>query len=286
MSTVDHFSHGMINPAFAFGMAFLGSGLALSCAARARSAGATHRTRWLTLASLSLGSGIWLMHFMAMLGFDISDTPVRYGGGLTALSAVLAVAVVFLGLFAVGIGRPTLPKIMLGGAFTGIGVSAMHYTGMAAIRVAGTLTYNWSLVAASVLVAVVASMVALWLSTVVRGPGQVLIAAAVMALAVCAMHYTGMAAVGVRLDDRYAAVEGVTPISLELPITLVAVVVIVVLAFVALQTVSIEDHVLPPNLAGPRTPTPVSLAELSRPTGVVPTGRGTHERTPYTSREY
>jgi NO-binding membrane sensor protein with MHYT domain len=278
MSTVDHFSHGAINPAIAFGMAFLGSGLALSCAARARAAGSTHRSRWLTLASMSLGGGIWLMHFMAMLGFDIADTPVRYGGGLTAVSAVLAVVVVFLGLFAVGVGRPTIPKIMIGGAFTGIGISAMHYTGMAAIRVAGTLTYDPSLVIASVLVAIVASMVALWLSTVVRGPGQVLIAAGVMAIAVCTMHYTGMAAVGVRLDERYSAVEGVTPISLELPITLVAVVVIVVLAFVALQTVSIEDYVLPVNLSGPRTPTPVSLAEMRRATAIVPSSRGTHDR--------
>lgn len=275
MSTVDHFSHGMINPAFAFGMAFLGSGLALSCAARARAAGATHRSRWLTLASLSLGGGIWLMHFMAMLGFDIADSPVRYGGAMTAVSAVLAVVVVFFGLFVVGTGRPTMTKIMLGGVFTGAGVSAMHYTGMAAIRIAGTLTYDKSLVAASVLIAIVASMVALWLSTVVRGPAQVLSAGTVMAIAVCAMHYTGMAAVGVRLDNRYTAVEGVTPISLELPITLVAAMALVGLALFALHTVSIEDDILPVGLTGTRLPAPVTLADARRLDG---TGRGVHHR--------
>ena len=264
MSTVDHFSHGPINPALAFGMAFLGSGLALSCAARARAAGSRHRVRWLALASMSLGGGIWLMHFTAMLGFDIADTPVRYGGSLTAVSAVLAVAVVSMGLFVVGTGRQTLPKIMIGGAFTGIGVAAMHYTGMAAIRLDGALTYDPSLVAASVLVAVVASMVALWLSTVVRGRAQVVVAGAVMALAVCAMHYTAMAAVGVHLDDRYTVVEGSTPISLELPITLVAAVVIVVLALVALQTVSNEDDLLPVNLTGMRASPPALLVEAAR----------------------
>src|SRR4051812_44914750 len=106
MATIDHFSHGALNPALAFGLAFLSSGLALSCAARARAAGATHRTRWLTLASMSLGGGIWLMHFMAMLGFDVPDAPLRYDAGLTTVSAFLSVAVVHLGLFAAGSGRP------------------------------------------------------------------------------------------------------------------------------------------------------------------------------------
>jgi NO-binding membrane sensor protein with MHYT domain len=251
MPTVDHFAHGVINPALAFVLAFLGSGLALSCAARARVAGSVHRKRWLGLAAMSLGGGIWLMHFTAMLGFDVSATPLRYGTGLTGISAVLAVLVVYIGLLAAGGGRPTTTRIVIGGVFTGAGVSAMHYTGMAAIRIAGSLVYDANLVLASVLVAIVAAMVALWLSTVVRGRGQVLIAGSVMAAAVCAMHYTAMAAVRVRLDyEDYGSVEGVTPISLELPITLLSAVVLVVLTFVALQTVSSEDRILPPGLSG------------------------------------
>jgi NO-binding membrane sensor protein with MHYT domain len=267
MGNVVHFSHGMLNPAIAFAMAFLGSGLALSCTARARAVGSTHRNRWLTLASASLGGGIWLMHFTAMLGFDVTRSPVRYGTLLTAASAVLAVIVVFAGLFAVGAGRPTPLKIVIGGVFTGGGVCAMHYMGMAAIRVAGTVTYDARLVTASVLIAIVAAIVALWLSTVVRGRGQVLVAGGVMAVAVCAMHYTAMAAVGVHLHEQYGVVQGVTPISLELPITLLAAVVLVVLALVALQTVSNEDSVLPadlPGLPGSRAPVPVSLAEATR----------------------
>jgi NO-binding membrane sensor protein with MHYT domain len=246
MATVDHFSHGVLNPAMAFGLAFLGSGLALSCAARARTTGATHRTRWLTLASLSLGGGIWLMHFMAMLGFDVPATPLRYDTGLTTLSAFLAVVVVFLGLFVAGSGRPTPLRIVSGGVLAGIGVSAMHYTGMAAIRIAGSLTYNANLVLASFLVAVAAAIVALWLSVVVRGRWQVLTAGGVMAIAVCAMHYTAMAAVQVHLDTNWGGVvQGVAPISLELPITLLAAVALVVLTFVALHTISVEDRNLP-----------------------------------------
>jgi NO-binding membrane sensor protein with MHYT domain len=252
MATVDHFSHGLISPVFAFGLAFLGSGLALSCAARARAAGSTHRTRWLTLASMSLGGGIWLMHFMAMLGFDVPATPLRYDTGLTTVSALLAVVVVFLGLFVAGSGRPTPLKIIAGGVFTGAGVSAMHYTGMAAVRVAGFLTYDAGLVLASVMVAIAAAIVALWLSVVVHGRGQVLTAGGVMATAVCAMHYTAMAAVQVHLDDDWqGTVRGVPPISLELPITLLAAVALVVLTFVALQTISSEDRNLPMNSTYP-----------------------------------
>jgi NO-binding membrane sensor protein with MHYT domain len=180
--------------------------------------------------------------------------------------------VVFVGLFAVGNRRPTLPRILIGGVFTGVGVSGMHYTGMAAIRIAGDLTYRANLVLASVLIAVVAAIVALWLSVVVRGRAQVLIASGVMAVAVCAMHYTAMAAVGVRLDeDVYGTVHGVTPISLELPITLVAAVVLVVLAFVALQTVSREESSLP--LMPPGVPSPAlhafdgTLRAVPRATG-------------------
>ena len=91
---------------------------------------------------------------------------------------------------------------------------------------------------------------ALWLSVTVRGRGQVLTAGGVMAVAVCAMHYTAMAAVQVHLDDKWeGAVQGVAPISLELPITLLAAVALVVLAFVALQTISSEDRNLPMSSA-------------------------------------
>ncbi|GAA3454741.1 MHYT domain-containing protein [Dactylosporangium matsuzakiense] len=255
MATVDHFSHGALNPAFAFGLAFLGSGLALSCAARGRAAGSAHRKRWLTLASMSLGGGIWIMHFMAMLGFDVPASPVRYDVGLTAVSVLIAGVVVFVGLFVAGTGRPTPARLISGGVFTGLGVSAMHYTGMAAVRVAGTLTYQANLVLASVLVAIVAAIVALWLSVVVRGRGQVFVAGGVMALAVCAMHYTAMAAVRVDLDGHWPdSVHGVTPISLELPITLLASVTVVVLAFVALHTVSAEDRNHPVDLTPIRPP--------------------------------
>ena len=136
MPVVHHFAHGVVNPIAAYVLAFVGSLLGLSCTVRARAARTRRRrARWLVTAAFAIGGGIWLMHFMAMLGFDIPDSAVRYDPVITAASAVMAVAVVGAGLFIAGTGRRNAGKVILGGLFTGIGVAAMHYTGMAALRV-------------------------------------------------------------------------------------------------------------------------------------------------------
>src|SRR5438045_8083772 len=106
MTEVHHFAHGVVNPAAAYVLAFLGSLLGLHCTVRARGADSRgRRARWLVLAGFSIGGGIWLMHFMAMLGFDVPASPVRYDPVFTAASAVSAIAVVGAGLFIAGTGR-------------------------------------------------------------------------------------------------------------------------------------------------------------------------------------
>src|SRR2546429_3346094 len=137
MPVIHHFAHGPINPAAAYALAFLGAVISLACTARARGATTSgRRARWLVTAAFALGGGIWLMHFTAMLGFDIPESPVRYDAVTTLVSAVLAIAVVGCGLGLVGTGRRAVWKIVLGGVFTGIGVGAMHSPGMAAIGIA------------------------------------------------------------------------------------------------------------------------------------------------------
>ena len=136
MPVVHHFAHGPVNPVAAYALAFLGSLLGLASTARATATGTrSRRARWLVTAAFSIGGGIWLMHFTAMLGFDIPDSPIRYDPRLTLASAVLAVLVVGLGLAFVGTGRRALWKLLAGGLFTGVGVAAMHYTGMAGLTV-------------------------------------------------------------------------------------------------------------------------------------------------------
>jgi NO-binding membrane sensor protein with MHYT domain len=213
-------------------MAFLGALLGLILAARARETTGTGRARWLILAAIALGgTGFWLSHFMGMIGFDVPSSVVRYDVPITVGSLALAVVIVGLGLFTVGYGRPSFIKIAVGGVFTGVGVAAMHYAGLAGMRVSGSITYDSALVGMSFGIAVVASMVALWFAVVIRGAGATVGAAMLMAIAVCSMHYTGMAAVQVRLAPGLGPVPGVSPFELMAPITILACVVISSLAY-------------------------------------------------------
>jgi len=232
VADIHHFAYGWINPMIAYVMSFLGSLLGLVLAGRARESQGLSRARWLILAAVAIGgTGIWLMHFMAMLGFDVPDSVVRYDVGITVGSLGIAVLIVALGLFAVGFGRPSFPKIVVGGVFTGIGVAAMHYTGMAAMRVSGTMTYDRTLVAISFGIAIVASIVALWFAVVIRGASATVGAALLMGVAVCSMHYTGMSAVSVQLEAIDGPVSGVSPFELLAPISILACIVISSLAY-------------------------------------------------------
>jgi diguanylate cyclase (GGDEF)-like protein/PAS domain S-box-containing protein len=154
---------------------------------------------WLAGGALSMGSGIWSMHFIGMLAFHLPIT-VAYDAAATMLSMAIAIVVSGLALFVVS--RPTLTwrSITAGAALMGAGISAMHYTGMYAMQMSPPIAYDPPLFIASVIIAVVASLAALWIAFQLRhkGFGGALLAklgaAVVMGLAITGMHYTGMAA--------------------------------------------------------------------------------------------
>lgn len=243
MAHVHHFTYGVYNPIAAFILAFLGSFLGLLCTARARDAHSRgRRNRWLLIAAFSIGGGgIWLMHFSAMLGFDVPASPVRYDLARTLLSLVFAVVTVGIGLMVVGHGARSAPRTIAAGLLTGGGVIAMHYTGMVGMRLPGVIHYDAMLVAASVLIACAASTVALWFAVSVRGTAKVGAAAVVMALAVCGMHYTGMAALSIELDPYAPAAGGIRPLSMLVPITIITTATIVGVALSALQAMTEEE---------------------------------------------
>jgi NO-binding membrane sensor protein with MHYT domain len=116
---------------------------------------------------------------------------------------------------------------------------------MAAMRIEGSIDYEPRIVAASVLIAIAAATVALWLSVAVRGNGPVLTSAAVMGVAVCGMHYTAMYAVHVHLTGADAPVPGIEPLALLLPIVVVTMAALIGLVFSALQTATSEDFSAP-----------------------------------------
>jgi NO-binding membrane sensor protein with MHYT domain len=201
--TVHNFSYGLLNPLLGYAVSCLGAFLGLRCVILARAYQGASRVRWLVLGAVCIGAvGIWAMHFIAMLGFTIPDGQVRYNVPLTIASLVLAVVVVGIGLFIVGLGgagfgRESWPRLLAGGVIIGVGVAGMHYLGMAAMSMTGSISYNVPLVFVSVLIAIVAGTAALWIGTWVRGIAATIGAALVMGVAVSGMHYTGMAALKV-----------------------------------------------------------------------------------------
>jgi NO-binding membrane sensor protein with MHYT domain len=243
VTEVHHFTYGVFNPIAAYLLAFLGSFFGLLCTGRARGAHTSgRRNRWLGIAAFSIGGGaIWLMHFAAMLGFDVPASPVRFDITMTLLSLICAVVAVGAGLLIVGHGKRSRSRVLLAGLLTGGGVLTMHYTGMEGMHVAGRMHYDPALVIASVVIAVVASTVALWFAISVRGWARVGGAASIMAVAVCGMHYTGMAAMSVSLDPQRLQVHGIRPLTMIVPITLITAATIIGVALSALQAMTEEE---------------------------------------------
>jgi NO-binding membrane sensor protein with MHYT domain len=197
---VNNFSYGALNPVLAYAASCFGCFLGLRCTTRARASQGRARASWLVIAALAIGiMGIWVMHFIAMLGFTIPGQSIRYNVPVTVLSMLIAVAVVGAGLFIVGYSKGGAGPLLLGGVAIGIGVASMHYIGMAAIRAQDTLTYSPVLVAVSVVIAVIAGTAALWAALRLESAWSAFIASMIMGVAVSAMHYTGMAALRVHV---------------------------------------------------------------------------------------
>lgn len=243
MAEVHHFAYGWITPIMAYSLSVLGSLLGLICTSRAlRFTAGRQRIWWLVLAAVALGgTGIWVMHFMAMIGFTVDGSEIRYDIAVTALSVVVAIGVVGVGLFIVALGRPSVPKIAIGGLLTGLGVNAMHYIGMAAMRLDGEISYDPVRVGASILIAVVAATVALWLAVTVKSGGVIFASAMVMGVAVTGMHYTGMSAMSVELSE-HGDVTGASSTNLIAPIALAVVFVVMGLVYSVLAAPTDEDR--------------------------------------------
>jgi len=186
--------HDPLLAALSYLVAVLGSYTALQLAIGIPAAGNPRERMQAVVASgAAMGGAIWAMHFIAMLACKM-DIAVTYGLGLTVLSAVIAMLSCMVGLAIAGTGLFTWGKLVLGGLFMGVGVAGMHYTGMAAMLMPADIEYDTGIVLASVLVAVIASIAALWLAFNMRGAAQMLGSALVMGVAVCGMHYLGMSA--------------------------------------------------------------------------------------------
>jgi PAS domain S-box-containing protein len=168
---------------------------ALDLGGRIRASHGWAKSVWFIAAAIVMGGGIWSMHFVGMLAFSIDGVPISYNLGLTFLSLMLPIVVTGAGFYLVsakGADRPL--TLAASGLFMGSGIVAMHYTGMAAMSMPAHLHYNPNYVLASVLIAIGASTVALWIAFRETGWVQKIIAAGAMGGAISGMHYTAMAA--------------------------------------------------------------------------------------------
>jgi len=158
------------------------------------------RLATLVTGSLALGSGVWAMHFIGMLAFNLC-TPVSYDPVITLLSMLPSIGASTVALSLLSRKRIGLRNLLVGGVLVGAGIGAMHYTGMAALRSALQLRYDPWMFALSIVVAVALATLALWVRFGLQGlrgrlsdGGSVLIAGVIMGCAIAGMHYTGMAA--------------------------------------------------------------------------------------------
>ena len=220
-------------------MASLAAYAALGLAGRiavAETSGA--RRLWLVAGAIAMGIGIWAMHFIGMLAFRLPVT-VAYDLGTTLLSVAPAVVASCVVLYVTS--RSTIRRLQLvpAGALMGLGIGAMHYTGMAAMRMAADMFYDPLLFAGSIVVAFVLATTALYLHFLVGHGAKTddqrtrLGAALTMGLAVAGMHYTAMAAAYFFPTGGHPASSGaLQPMLLAILVGVAAVLVLALAIFV------------------------------------------------------
>ncbi len=219
----------LLQPSYQFSLVLLsyvlavtGSFVALTAAKRIRFGNQGISLFNLLAASTALGGiGVWSMHFTGMLALNLGMAS-GYSMVETIVSLIAAIGATAAALGYVAQDPSSSRRILVAGAFLGLGVATMHYLGMFGMRFPGYIVWSWELIALSVVIAMVAASAALWLAFRTSSISLRIVAAAVMGVAVCSMHYTGMAAADFVCvsppAERFATVQGFLVLSsLDLP---------------------------------------------------------------------
>ncbi len=250
--------NGAYNPLLVFlslATASLASYTALELAGRISSLpNGRSRLPWLLGGAMVMGIGIWSMHFIGMLAFSL---PIRlgYDFGITAISVLLASAASFLALTTVNRGHLSALRISVGGIAMGLGIAGMHYTGMAAMQMSPPIRYTAWIVAASIAIAIVASIAALWIAFTLRASEEQnivpkrLAAALVMGLAITGMHYTGMRAANFETGSICLSVGKLDPDWLAMIVSVASLTVLIgTLIFLGWHTSSLANSLRRANV--------------------------------------
>jgi diguanylate cyclase (GGDEF)-like protein len=235
-------------------VAFISSLAAFSLSAKVYRSEPKAAELWLLGGAFAMGSGIWSMHFVGMLAFSL-PIPIGYAFNYTALSWLIAIATSWLALKIAS--QPVLSKrlLLIGGLFMGAGISGMHYTGMYAMQMVPPITYNPTVLSLSILIAVAASIAALqilfWLRTqsIEEAFVSKILAAAVMAIAITGMHYTGMAAAQFAPNSVCGAAASYQPGLLAIAIALGIISLMLATFIFSLLDARLEGHAESLNLS-------------------------------------
>ena len=182
---------------------FLASCAAISLFHRARASQGSSRLAWLALDAAVGGCGIWATHFIAILAF-IPIAGAGYSIGETVLSLLFAILITGFG-FGIALSAVRLPRAMIGGVVVGLGVAAMHYTGMLALLMPAWISWDVGAVVVSVVLGSVFGALALAIAIGRESNIRSLIAALMFTLATVSLHFTAMGAVTLIPDPALAS---------------------------------------------------------------------------------
>ncbi|MGE0172471.1 MAG: MHYT domain-containing protein [Oligoflexales bacterium] len=207
-------------------VAIFASYTALNLAQTVNHAKGRAKTLWLSCGALAMGVGIWSMHFIGMLAFEMPGMMMGYDIPLMALSVVVAIGSSALAMYI--ISRRSVPpaSVVAGGIAMAAAISGMHYIGMYSMRMDAIIKWNLFLVVLSVLIALIASFSALLILIRLRDKvkhfWELLIASSLMGFAISGMHYTGMLAATFVHTTKAGIATGNLLVSDELAVTVVS----------------------------------------------------------------
>ena len=206
-------------------LCLLASFAALSITSRAINNAGRLRFVWLTAGALISAVGIWATHFVAMLAFD-TGLPTGYDIGLTVFSLVIAVAITGLGL-AVPVYRKGSIAALGGGVIFGVGISTMHFVGMMGLLVPAIMDWDNKFVILAWLLGCGFAALAIWQAVINDSTWGRVKSAVTLTLAICSMHFTGMAALELTPSPLIPMPEAyLTPERLAIDIGLAALVIL------------------------------------------------------------
>ncbi|MDA8499953.1 putative bifunctional diguanylate cyclase/phosphodiesterase [Citrobacter sp. Igbk 17] len=247
-----HVSWDPVLIGISFVVAFIASFIALDSAGKVAISSRRESTFWRLSGGATLGMGIWSMHFIGMLAMKMS-MPINYHFSLTAFSFLIALISATLAIN-IAISGQTLStrRLIVATSLLSTGVVAMHYVGMVAIVEYVAIRWQFSLILLSVVIAIIASGIGLWLAFHLRQNTRRalinrLIAALVMALAIASMHYTGMGA-ATFTHFGHTAHDGLSTLELSIWVCAVTLVILGLMLVISMVDSQLRTSRLADNL--------------------------------------